>query len=330
MNAIGSELWDVVHKPELVADELSVAARRALGSWISQCSSDTDDLDLSEALRILRWAVHSGAIDYLPPEVRDSRLQRASAEFGVSRSDLVQLLITSADLDNLPESARPRPLFIAVEGVDSSGKTTQVSLLGESLERSGYSVKTVAFPRYEEFFGRELRSLLDGDDNDRAADTLDPRSMALWYASDRADFFRSADLESDFVILNRYSLSSAVYQSARALSQGGEDLFDWVMELEHVHFGLPEPHLTIVLDIPSSVSISRSDRRGRVDDDRAGAPDVYERSAALQERAALLYRDTPTRVKGASVVSCVSDDGKPLEAARISAAIEELVMSWRR
>src|SRR6266516_7919816 len=104
--------------------------------------------------------------------------------------------------------------LIAIEGLDGAGKTTQVSLLAERLAPH----EVVSFPRYDTFFGRQIRMLLDGVGG-ISAQTVDPRSMALWYALDRAQWARDRKAGSDgVVLLNRYALSNAVYQSARSES----------------------------------------------------------------------------------------------------------------
>jgi dTMP kinase len=154
--------------------------------------------------------------------------------------------------------------LVAVEGLDGAGKATQVSLLAQALS----TVDVVSFPRYDTFFGRHIRSLLDSGE----AMTVDPRSMALWYALDRAQW--AQDRKPGPVLLNRYTLSNAVYQSARS---GDPTLFDWVLRLEFEELRIPRPDVTVVLDIPPEVS------RDRVVS-RDGDGDVYERSFALQSR----------------------------------------------
>src|SRR5439155_8563488 len=138
--------------------------------------------------------------------------------------------------------------------LDGAGKTTQVAMLADALS----TVDVVSFPRYDTFFGRRIRDLLDGADG-VSAQTVDPRSMALWYALDRAQWARDRKpVDEGVVLLNRYTLSNAVYQSARS----GDDLFDWVLRLEFEELGLPRPDATVVLDVPPVVSRARVAHRG--------------------------------------------------------------------
>src|SRR2546423_5194591 len=171
--------------------------------------------------------------------------------------------------------------LVAVEGLDGAGKSTQVSLLAHALS----AVDVVSFPRYDTFFGRHIRALLDGDGAVSAA-SVDPRSMALWYALDRVQWARSRPPSDGVVLLNRYVLSNAVYQSARASDPA---LLDWVLHLEFEELELPRPDVTVVLDVPPSVSASRVAHRGE------GA-DVYERSSALLGRVRQGYLAAAARL----------------------------------
>jgi len=182
-------------------------------------------------------------------------------------------------------------MLIAIEGLDGAGKTTQVSLLAAALN----AVEVVSFPRYDTFVGQHIRRMLDGD-GPVSAQTVDPRSMALWYALDRAQWARDRKPADDgVVLLNRYTLSNAVYQSARS----GDDLFDWVLRLEFEELGLPRPDATVVLDVPPEVSRARVAHRG----DAEG--DVYERAADLLARVRAGYLAAASRLPDVVVVPAI-------------------------
>ena len=190
--------------------------------------------------------------------------------------------------------------FIAVEGIDASGKSTQTDLLADRLRADGLTVEVRSFPRYGSFFGERIRALLDGhrDGTEETAHTLDPRSMALWFAMDRWQSFRDP-VRTDVVLLNRYTLSNAVYQASRLDGPAGDELFGWILELEHGVLGLPRPHLTVVLDLDVAASSARaSDRAGRSGDE----PDVYERSMELLAAARHRYVHAGDHVPGLHVV----------------------------
>ena len=119
--------------------------------------------------------------------------------------------------------------IIAFEGIDGTGKTVQLQRLFERLTARGLSVLTLSFPMYDSFFGAECGRLLSGSGGVRANE-VDQKSMALWYALDRFEAFREFDYsKADVLLINRYILSNAVYQSVRERDLGNPDLLDFVV-----------------------------------------------------------------------------------------------------
>lgn len=202
----------------------------------------------------------------------------------------------------------PKTKIIALEGMDGSGKTVQINKLQETLEKLGYSSIIKSFPVYESFFGREVGNLLAGAKSVNA-NTLDPRSMCLWYALDRWQEFKDfAYSEYDYVLLNRFSLSNAVYQSVRTLPEEREALINWVFELEHVHLGLPSPDVYVLFDSKPEISAQNIKQKGRreyVGD----KPDVYEASAEMMRDVQEQYLHIAEKLKNVIVVNCLKDDG---------------------
>jgi dTMP kinase len=131
--------------------------------------------------------------------------------------------------------------------------------------------------------------------------------MALWYALDRVQWARSRSSSGGVVLLNRYVLSNAVYQSARAEDPA---LLDWVLRLEFEELELPRPDVTVVLDVPPSVSAARVAHRG-------DAADVYERSSGLLARVRAGYLAAAARLPNVVVVSAAgSPDSVHAEVLR--------------
>ena len=82
-----------------------------------------------------------------------------------------------------PVNKRPLGRLIAFEGIDGSGKRTQVELLANTLRAQGHSVYSTGFPQYESWFGRMVGQFLNGDFGPLEA--VDPHFTALLYAGDR-------------------------------------------------------------------------------------------------------------------------------------------------
>ncbi len=213
--------------------------------------------------------------------------------------------------------------IISIEGIDGSGKGSQYALLFEALTERGYHVARRDYPCYDSFFGAQVGKLLSGEGGVRA-DTVDGKSMALWFALDRWESFRDFnDGEADILLLNRFVLSNAVYQSIRDIDLGKPDIVDWVFELEYNHFGLPRPDATLLFDISSEQAeenVKKKGFRGYVGD----KADVYEESTGIQERARIKYLECAERFPEIAVVRCMKD-GKFLSPQEISErAMQEL------
>ncbi|HWC36120.1 MAG TPA: dTMP kinase [Mycobacteriales bacterium] len=142
-------------------------------------------------------------------------------------------------------------LFVAFEGGEGAGKSTQVRLLADRLRREGYDV-VVTFEPGSTTIGAKLRQVL----LDRESAGLSPVAEALLYAADRAqhvaDVVRPALNRGAIVVTDRYVDSSIAYQGAgRALPDlEVRRLSSWATA------GLL-PDLTIVLDLPPEVGLRR-------------------------------------------------------------------------
>lgn len=205
--------------------------------------------------------------------------------------------------------------IIAFEGIDGTGKTVQLQRLYERLTASGrLRVMTLSFPMYDTFFGAECGRLLSGSGGVRANE-VDQRSMALWYALDRFEAFRDLDYSgADVLLINRYILSNAVYQSVRDRDQGNPDLLDFVIALEHEHFRIPRADAHIVLDMNpenASENVGKKGFRDYVGDQ----PDIYEALPDIQKRARQKYIEYAKRMPEIHIIPCMEQNKlKSIEA----------------
>ncbi len=213
---------------------------------------------------------------------------------------------------------------IAFEGIDGSGKTVQMYHLERALIRRGMRVDTISFPVYSSFFGREVGKLLTGAEG-VSADTVDGKSMALWFALDRFEAFQGyQDGQTDVLLINRYVLSNAVYQSIRDRDLDQPDLLDFVMDLEYGHFGIPVADAHIYLDVDvadAGRNVVRKGYRDYVGNDR----DVYEAQVSLQLRARAKYLEYATLLDNVFVVPCMEDNRLRSEA-EIAMLVEDALL----
>jgi dTMP kinase len=167
---------------------------------------------------------------------------------------------------------------------------------------------------YDTFFGSEVGRLLSGSGGVSAND-VDQKSMALWYALDRFEAFQRFDYSNaDILLINRYILSNAVYQSVRERDLGKPDLLDFVLELEYEHFRIPKADAHIVLDMnpeTASVNVGKKGFRGYVGDQ----PDIYEALPDIQKRAREKYIEYATRMPNVYIIPCMEQNRlKSIEA----------------
>ena len=160
-----------------------------------------------------------------------------------------------------------RGLLVVFEGLDQSGKQTQAERLRDRLTAAGRSVRLLSFPSYETHIGAEIGRALKGE-RDYAADT-----MQLLYVANRFEWKPEIErelAEGTVVVCDRYLASSVAYGEAFGLDGA------WLSEIQRY---LPQPDLTVLLDIEPQVSASR----------KAADRDKYERDLALLGRVRTSY-----------------------------------------
>lgn len=219
---------------------------------------------------------------------------------------------------------------ITFEGIDGTGKGTQMERLAAALKARGLRVACISFPMYDSFFGAQVGRYLTGRDGVRA-DEVDGKSMALWFALDRFEAFQKADYsDCDVLLINRYVLSNAVYQSIRDCDIGRPDLLDFVLETEHEHFHIPRPDRILLFDMDLDAAAQNVDRKGFRSYVGEGR-DIYESIPAIQLRARRKYLEYAARMDNVSVIPCMAENGalKSIEdiGMLVDRAVEGLLFS---
>ncbi len=159
-------------------------------------------------------------------------------------------------------------IFIAFEGGEGTGKSTQSKLLARWLEQEGETVLLSREPGGTEL-GKDLRKILLGHETG----DISPRAEALLYAADRAhhvySVIRPALDRGEVVISDRYFDSSAAYQGAGRVLNPTEvaRISRWATESLY-------PTLTILIDLPAEIGLGRLQSRDRLE---AESNDFHER-----------------------------------------------------
>src|SRR5262245_42000684 len=156
---------------------------------------------------------------------------------------------SSVTLPSLTLFMATRGKLIAVEGIDGSGKQTQVRLLSQSLETRGFQVLSTGFPQYNSWFGKMVGQFLNGDFGPHH----DPHFTALLYAGDRFECkgpIVAALEHGQIVITDRYVGSNLAHQTARTSPEKREEFRAWIERLEYGIYGLPKEDLVLYLRVP--------------------------------------------------------------------------------
>ncbi|MGH9160495.1 MAG: dTMP kinase [Vicinamibacteraceae bacterium] len=158
-------------------------------------------------------------------------------------------------------------MLIAVEGIDQSGKQTQVESLARHLRAPRRRVETLEFPVYVTPIGQEIRAALESQRR-FPADVLQ-----LLFIANRGELRQQIEAwlsEGTHVICDRYMASSVAYGEAQGLDP------TWLRDIQRF---LPQPDVTMLLDITPSVAALRK-QQGR---------DRFEADLALLERVRESY-----------------------------------------
>jgi dTMP kinase len=179
--------------------------------------------------------------------------------------------------------------FIAIEGIDGSGKRTQLEMLARALGRHRVRLATISFPHYEGFFGRLVARYLNGEFG--KLDEVDPHFSALLYAGDRLESKTEIQKhlsEGRLVLADRYIGSNLAHQTARVPQRKQAAFLRWLEELEYSVYGLPREDLVIYLKLPPAMAqqlVSKKSARKYTRRQR----DLQEANLAHLKAAAAVY-----------------------------------------
>ena len=199
--------------------------------------------------------------------------------------------------------------FAVIEGIDGSGKSTQIALLQEHLTQKKLSFKYLHFPRTDSpVYGHLIARFLRGEFGNN--EQVNPYLVALIYAGDRKD---AANLinqwlnEKYLVIVDRYVFSNIAYQCAKLKEQPEKDkLKNWILDFEYSYNKIPKPDINIFLDVPFQFTIERltKDRTGADRGYLKGVTDIHEENIDFQNKVRDMYIDLTQTEKSLQMINC--------------------------
>lgn len=197
--------------------------------------------------------------------------------------------------------------LIVIEGLDGSGKSTQLELLPQGLAEKGIDCRTVSFPNYDSAACAPVKMYLNGDFGTKPED-VNAYAASCLYAVDRFASYKTAwgDYYNNggTIVSGRYTTSNAVHQCCKLPPEEWETFLDWLYRFEYEQIAIPKPDLVLFLDMP--VEVSQKLLSKRYDGD-ASKKDIHERDVDYLNHCRKAARFT-AEYSGWTVIPCAEND----------------------
>ncbi len=144
-----------------------------------------------------------------------------------------------------------RGTFIVFEGIDASGKETQMHLLADRLEKEGKKPEIIEFPDYKAPIGKAIKDFLFEEYD------IDRETASLLYAADRRQHYKKIQKwlgQGKIILSDRYIYSNIAFQYAAGIS------LKWLFDIDSM--SLPADYV-LLMDLDPRVSYSRKKRKDR-------------------------------------------------------------------
>ena len=213
--------------------------------------------------------------------------------------------------------------LIIIEGLDGSGKSTQVQLLSERLKQRGIKVRQIKLPDYDHKSSTLVKMYLGGEFG-RNPEDVNAYTASLFYAADRFASYKNywkEDYENGTVIVaDRYVTSNAVHQMVKLPKEEWEDYLAWSEDLEYGKVGIPRPDLVVFLDMPVDISQRLMTKRYQGDEVKK---DVHEADVDYLTRCHETAAFTSEK-QNWNIVAC-AENGEPRSIESIADEIISIV-----
>ena len=199
--------------------------------------------------------------------------------------------------------------LIVLEGLDGSGKSTQLELLYKNLINSGVDCKSVSFPDYDSDSSALVKMYLGGAFGSRP-DDVNAYAASVFYTVDRYASYKANWGEfynnGGTIVSGRYTTSNAVHQASKLTEDKWEEFLSWLYDFEYNKIGIPKPDKVIFLDMP--VEVSQKLLSSRYSGDEA-KKDIHESDVEYLDKCRKAAVFT-AKFSGWTIISCAKN-GEP-------------------
>ncbi|MBI5913290.1 dTMP kinase [Candidatus Azambacteria bacterium] len=207
-------------------------------------------------------------------------------------------------------------MFIALEGIDGSGKSTQTNFIVQWLETHGVATNNILVtrePTHDGAFGVKIRKVLSGEE----AMSVSPLEFQELYVRDRKEHLENVIFphlrdEDAIVICDRYFLSTLAYGRAGGVAH--EDLMALHEKILGASWKMPD--ITFFIDVSAETAMARLGQRNK-----GRTPEYFETKKEFLRNAADAYRELAQTFSNVFVI----DGEKPAE--EVSQAIRSILIS---
>ena len=174
--------------------------------------------------------------------------------------------------------------LVVIEGLDGSGKSTQLDLLQENLKNHAIECRAVSFPDYDNPSSTLVKMYLNGNFGTNPND-VNAYAASVFYTVDRYASYKAKWGEyyenGGTVVSGRYTTSNAVHQASKLSEDKWEDFLSWLYDFEYNKIGIPKPDKVIFLDMPVEVSQKLLTKRYEGDNSKK---DIHESDTEYLDR----------------------------------------------
>ncbi|SRR6056297_3057940 len=222
--------------------------------------------------------------------------------------------------------------FLNIEGLDGSGKSTQIKLISEYLEKQKIKYQYLHFPRTDSpVYGELVAKFLRGELGD--IKTVNPYLIALIYAGDRNDakeLIKEWMRNNYLVVIDRYVYSNIAFQCAKMKDEDEiEKLSKWIKYLEFEYHKIPKPDISLYLDVPFKFTEQKLNKKRKGDDRNylQGKEDIHEKDLTFQKKVREIYLREIDKEKNFHRISCTDKEGNILAPGQIKEKIIKYIES---
>ncbi len=197
--------------------------------------------------------------------------------------------------------------LIVIEGLDGSGKSTQIKLLSEKLKLKNIDYRQIKLPDYDSECCAPVKKYLSGDFG-KNPDDVNAYAASTFYAVDRFVNYKlkwKSDYDNGVLIIaDRYTTSNAYHQATKLPEEQWVDYFNWLEDFEYNKIKIPKPDVVIYLDMPIDVSQKMMTSRYNGDENKK---DIHESNISYLNSCRIAAKEA-AKSMGWHIITCNEGD----------------------